>query len=441
MGKVLKETEITTAKARGRLPRGEHGRRLDAEAHLYYRKGASGGAWFVRWRNRGTGANYRQVPLGPANDQNDKATDGLLTFHQAESAARERVADARAETKAAADGAPIVVRAAVADYIADRDKRDSKRKGREVRSDAAWRLGRHVLTAPLADVQLHKLEDADLSGWREGLPAALKATTRQRLVNDLKAALNDAYAKNRKRLPGTLPAVIKHGLKAAKIEDEAAPVARENQILSDDKIARLLTAARAVDADEEWEGDLFRLVLVLAATGARFSQVVRLTVADYQKAEKRLLVPVSRKGRGGKSGALPVPVGDDVLAALLPSVEGREPNEPLLARWRHVQVAGDVRWQRSARGPWQSASELVRPWRAIQAKAELPGVIPYSMRHSSIVRGIGANLPIRLVAALHDTSVAMIERHYGRWIADGLEELATRAVVPLVPSGGGTPLA
>ncbi|WP_258608519.1 hypothetical protein [Mesorhizobium sp. AR10] len=27
----------------------------------------------------------------------------------------------------------------------------------------------------------------------------------------------------------------------------------------------------------------------------------------------------------------------------------------------------------------------------------------------------------------------MIERHYGRWIVDGLEELAARAVVPLVP--------
>ena len=52
------------------------------------------------------------------------------------------------------------------------------------------------------------------------------------------------------------------------------------------------------------------------------------------------------------------------------------------------------------------------------------------------MRGIKANLPIRLVAALHDTSVAMIERHYGRYIADGLDELAARSVVPLVPAEG-----
>jgi hypothetical protein len=29
----------------------------------------------------------------------------------------------------------------------------------------------------------------------------------------------------------------------------------------------------------------------------------------------------------------------------------------------------------------------------------------------------------------------MIEQHYGKWIVDGLDELAARAVVPLVPDG------
>jgi hypothetical protein len=46
-------------------------------------------------------------------------------------------------------------------------------------------------------------------------------------------------------------------------------------------------------------------------------------------------------------------------------------------------------------------------------------------------------LPIRLVAALHDTSTAMIERHYARWISDGLEDMARAAIVPLVPADEG----
>jgi hypothetical protein len=33
---------------------------------------------------------------------------------------------------------------------------------------------------------------------------------------------------------------------------------------------------------------------------------------------------------------------------------------------------------------------------------------------------------------MHDTSVSMIERHYARYIVDGLEEIAARAVIPIV---------
>lgn len=62
----------------------------------------------------------------------------------------------------------------------------------------------------------------------------------------------------------------------------------------------------------------------------------------------------------------------------------------------------------------------------------MPETIPYALRHTSIMRGLKAGLPIRLVAANHDTSVEMIERHYGRFISDALDELAARAVIPLV---------
>ena len=150
------------------------------------------------------------------------------------------------------------------------------------------------------------------------------------------------------------------------------------------------------------------------------------------------MVPVSRKGKGGKSGATAVPIGKDVLDALLPAVTGRRNAALLLERWRHKQRAGSIEWHRDGRGAWQNASEIARPWGSVRRRAGMPEVIPYALRHSSIVRGIRANLPIRLVAALHDTSVQMIERHYGKWIVDGLDDLAARAVVPLVPDGEAT---
>ena len=178
---------------------------------------------------------------------------------------------------------------------------------------------------------------------------------------------------------------------------------------------------------------MFRMVAVLASTGARFSQVARLRVADFQPSAGRLIVPASRKGKGKKVAGAPVPIGADIVEALFPAIAGRPKDAPLIERWRSKQVAGSIRWERTRRAPWQSSSEINRAWAAIRERAEMPDVIPYALRHSSIVRGIRANLPIRLVAALHDTSVAMVEQHYGRFIADGLDELAARSVVPLVP--------
>src|SRR5262249_39656269 len=129
-----------------------------------------------------------------------------------------------------------------------------------------------------------------------------------------------------------------------------------------------------------------------------------MTVADLQ--DNRLIVPVSRKGGGAKSAQkIAGRVGPDVIAALRPAAVGRKAHEPLLLRphW----TAGQNRVL-IGRGPWQWASELHAPWAAIREQAGLADdIIPYALRHSSIVRGLRAGLPVRLVAALHDTSTLM----------------------------------
>jgi hypothetical protein len=55
-------------------------------------------------------------------------------------------------------------------------------------------------------------------------------------------------------------------------------------------------------------------------------------------------------------------------------------------------------------------------------------VTSYALRHSSIVRQLLANMPVRVVASLHDTSVTMIERTYSRYIGDHSDAL-TRAAM------------
>ena len=57
----------------------------------------------------------------------------------------------------------------------------------------------------------------------------------------------------------------------------------------------------------------------------------------------------------------------------------------------------------------------------------------YALRHSSIVRQLLASVPVRVVAAGHDTSVAMIERNYSRYITDHADALVRSAMLNLAP--------
>jgi integrase len=434
VAKAIRDSKLDSRSSREKLrPSGKpYFRSIDHGLHLGYRKGAAGGKWVMR-RYLGD-EKYAVETIGKADDRENADGVDILTFHQAQGAARTRLKEIEEGERVAASGPSILVKDAVDDYIVGREKREAKGRGDAgLKRDARSRLTKHVLLtekgAPtaLSMMPLATLTQGDLTTWREGLKMAGGSV--QRTVNDFKAALNKAAKRAKDKLPPTIRDTIKDGLAST---GATSTVARSEQVLPDADIRAIISAAWEIDAEGEWEGDLGRLVVVLAATGARFSQPARMTVADVQGAQKRLMVPVSRKGKGEKhSSHVAVRVGDDVIAALRPATAGRKGHEPLLLRPRWRQI-GDGKWEKFSRGPWYSASELTRPWAAIVERAGLaPGVVPYAMRHSSIVRGLRAGLPVRLVAALHDTSSAMIEKHYAAYIIDAMDELAALAVVPL----------
>ena len=58
-----------------------------------------------------------------------------------------------------------------------------------------------------------------------------------------------------------------------------------------------------------------------------------------------------------------------------------------------------------------------------------PETTPYALRHSSIVRQLLKGVPTRVVAAHHDTSVAMIEKNYSRFIIGDPSDALTRATL------------
>ena len=82
--------------------------------------------------------------------------------------------------------------------------------------------------------------------------------------------------------------------------------------------------------------------------------------------------------------------------------------------------------------PWRKSdhSRLFR--RAVERSGLDPAVVTiYALRHSNIVRQILAGVPIRVVAVNHDTSTAMIERTYSRFIGDHADAIARTALLDL----------
>ena len=164
----------------------------------------------------------------------------------------------------------------------------------------------------------------------------------------------------------------------------------------------------------------------LAITGARPSQAVRLRVEDfhYHPVRPKLMMPKSAKG-GGRNRSqkrherYSVPITPALAVKLREAASGRNDDAPLL-----LQSDGS---------PWGS-NPGQRYHRQVDNIVTAIGLDPaevtvYALRHSSIVRMLLQNVPIRLVASLHNTSVAMIERTYSKYITEHSDDISRMALL------------
>ena len=344
---------------------------------LAYRRNTGPGTWSVKcngWLKR----------FALADDHEDANSTSVMNYWQALEQAKSlaRAGEGNSDL-------PISVSAAVDAYEADIETRGGRKYN-------ATQLRLH-LTAALKSKAVALLTERELRDWRAGLvKKGLKPSSADRIGRAFKAALALA-ARNDQHITNT--AAWKNGLK--KLPD--SEVAR-NVILPDQTVAALVGGS--YDEDE----DFGVLIDVLAETGARESQVFRLTPADLQDhlTAPRLMMPTSKKGKSRKIEYRPLPISVRLAKALRKQAAGRATHGPLF----------DKLW---------NLATLFRP---VTERLGLGSeVTPYALRHSSIVRQLLKGVPTRVVAAHHDTSVAMIERNYSRYIIGDPSEALTRATL------------
>lgn len=358
---------------------------------LGYRRNQGPGSWLVRCAD-GKGSAWTKG-FSTADDFEDPSGEQVLDFWAAQVRARELVRGKHTDASK-----PVTVAEALNEY-----ERDLAARGGLV---AHIRRIRRLLTPVLLERPVGLLGMRELRRWRDGeLARGLKPASVTRTCKAFAAALNyvadhDVSIANR--------AAWKIGLAA--LPD--SHVARVDAILSDDQVRAVVAACYA--ASEQ----LGLFVEVLAVTGCRPIQAARLIVGDLQS--DRLLMPRSAKGRGKKRiDRRPIPVAPPLIAKLR-AVAGKRPADaPLLLR-----PDGNT---------WHI--NLNRPFRIAMAAAGLPPqTVPYALRHSSVVRALLRGLATRLVADAHDTSVAMLERTYAKYIADHSDTALRAAQIDMTPT-------
>jgi integrase len=363
---------------------------------LMYRRNKTNGTWVLK-ASDGHGA-YWTKGFGLADDFEDSDGKNVLTFYEAQDAAKQL---ARGED--GSDTAPITVDGALKDYRRDLEARNANPYNAE--------SPRVHLTPVLLAKPVQLLNAPELKKWRDGLLGKLAPATVNRVCRCLCAALelarqHDERIQNRQ--------TWEVGLAGLPDAHEA-----RNIVICDDKVRDFVSAAYALD-------DKFGLLTdVLAITGARPSQAVRLTVDDLRDhpVRPKLMMPKSGKG-GGKNRAqrkaerYSVPITTQLAARLRAAAKGRADDAPLL-----LQSEGSP-WHKH---PGQTYHRLVDE--VVTAIGLGPEVTMYALRHSSIVRMLLQNIPIRLIASLHNTSVAMIERNYSKYITEHSDEISRRALL------------
>jgi integrase len=406
MARKVRHSALESRSARLKLRvrrRPYNGAALARGIALMYRRNNTNGTWVLK-SSDGHGAYWTKA-FALADDFEDSDRKNVLTFYEAQDAAKRlaRGDDGSAET------APITVDGALKDYKRDLEARNAN----PYNADSP----RVHLTPVLLAKPVQMLTAAELKKWRDSLLRKLAPATINRVGRCLAAALelarqHDERIQNRQ---------------AWEIGLANLPDAQEarNVVLSDAEVSAFVAAAYAHD------DALGLLVDTLAISGARPSQAVRLRVEDLHDHPVRPKLMMPKSGKGGsknraskKAERYSVPITVQLAIRLRVATKGRADGAPLLLK-------GDG-------SPW-GANPGQRYHRHIDKIVAAVGLDPavvtvYALRHSSIVRLLLRNVPVRLVASLHNTSVNMIERTYSKHTTEHSDDVSRAALLHHEPA-------
>jgi integrase len=329
---------------------------------LGYRAGI--GKWLVRWWVDG---REIQRALGVYADDTSPA-DGsrILNFKQAEKAAQER-----ASRKENLTLERMTVAACFKRYAKSRDA-----EGKDTTD--SWIRYRKWIKPDFAHKPVAKLTKAELVAWRDEVARHVKPATVNRTLTIFKACL-------------------RFGIEELEIPMQGSPIWKALKPLAVDQRSRdrFLTPPELTRLANAAEKDLRSLVLAAAFTGARFGDLARMEVRDWNPDLEKIRIQNQKTNRPRF-----VRVHSQAVKFFNALTAGRKPGELMLTR--------------SDGSPWRKNSYRRGLLEANRIASIDPPANFHAIRHSyaSAMKRAGVDDTI-IAAALGHASTRMVQEHYG----------------------------
>ena len=379
MAKRVRDADLENRAARAKLrARGKpYYKSIGKGLHLGYRKGKTEGRWVAR-RYIGNQSYKVDTFDGIADDLVEADGHHVLNFWQAQDKARE------GGGKIAHIG-PYRVRDAFKDYLA-------QKKG-PAATDIERRVNLHVLPA-LGDFHVEELTAKKIREWHKGLVRAGDAEverksqcTANRSLTLLKAGLNWAFRENK----------VANDTEWRRVQPFKDVERSRDRYLTLAEVQRLLNACRQ---------DFRLLVRAALETGARYGELTRLTVGDFNPDTGMVFV---RQSKTGKPRHINLSANGSAFFADIAA--GRPVEDPMFHRW----------WKPTEQARWMNL--------ACKHARIKPPITFHGMRHTWASLSLMGGMPPMVVAKnLGHKDTRMIERHYGhlcdKYAADQVRQFA-----------------
>jgi integrase len=392
MAGTVKHARLDSPTARAKLKKGRQGhwQALAPKIHLGYQhlKGTAAGRWLLR---RHLGANnYRVIGLGLADDTDDPNGTTILSFDQAKSKALSKIETG--DTKII----NLTVRQAFDRYVKFKES-----EGASV-ADVKSRGTAHILPE-LGDLVVSELTDDVLRGWRNTLansPAQRRPKAGKPQYKPKPDPADDEGIRKRRasanRVLTMLKAILNKAFDDKLISNRDAWGRRLKPFKEvDSPPVRYLTLAEVQRFYNGCEEGFRPLAQGALQTGARYAELGRLIVADFNSDSGTVAI---RKSKSGKA------------RHIILTEEGAEFFKVYCAG-----RAGSERMFTQGDGtPWKKSEQDI-PMREASTRAKIePRVTFHGLRHTWASHAVMNGMPLMVVAKnLGHVDTRQVEKVYG----------------------------